>query len=410
MRLLHTSDWHLGRSIYGRKCNNEFKEFLDWLITEIEKQQIDCLLITGDIFDTTTPNNTTQSLYYSFLYRVTETCCRHVIITGGNHDSPSLLDAPAQLLKQLHVQVIGSAPDNITDEILTLYDASDQEELLVCAVPYLRDRDIRKSEAGESLETKAHNLIAGIQQHYRDVVDEAIRIQESLSHRVPLIATGHLFAAGGKIADNNEIRDLYIGSLAHIPRAIFPTEIDYLALGHLHIAQQVDHCEHIGYCGSPLQLSFGKENSKKSITIIDIAEGKFKTKKISVPRFLKLESIQGDYAEVMSHFEELIARNEKILVEIIFHGSEIITLLNDIEQKLQGGQIELLRTVNKNIVDRYLQQKLPEEALEHLNEMEVFRRCLDANGVENDNRTELEFCFSEVLQSLEEEQPEERER
>ncbi len=89
MKILHTSDWHLGRMLYGRRCHAEFKAFLDWMVLEIEKQQIDCLLIAGDIFDNSTPSNSVLSLYYSFLHSVSQSSCHHVVIIGGNHDSPS---------------------------------------------------------------------------------------------------------------------------------------------------------------------------------------------------------------------------------------------------------------------------------------------------------------------------------
>ncbi len=90
MKILHTSDRHLGRTLNGRRCYDEFSSFLDWHAAEISRQMIDCLLIAGDVFDSTTPANTVQGLYYSSLHRISDSCCRHVTVTGGNHDSPSL--------------------------------------------------------------------------------------------------------------------------------------------------------------------------------------------------------------------------------------------------------------------------------------------------------------------------------
>ncbi|MDZ4186401.1 MAG: exonuclease subunit SbcD, partial [Desulfuromonadales bacterium] len=91
MKLLHTSDWHIGRALYGRKRYDEYQAFLNWLAALIESEDIDVLLVAGDVFDNSTPSNRAQELYYRFLCRVAATPSRHVVITAGNHDSPSFL-------------------------------------------------------------------------------------------------------------------------------------------------------------------------------------------------------------------------------------------------------------------------------------------------------------------------------
>jgi len=120
MKILHTSDWHLGRSLYGKKRYDEFSAFLDWLAETIEEQGIDALLIAGDVFDTSTPSNRAQALYYRFLCRVATSCCRHVVVIAGNHDSPSFLNAPRELLRALDVHVVGATTENLEDEVIVL--------------------------------------------------------------------------------------------------------------------------------------------------------------------------------------------------------------------------------------------------------------------------------------------------
>ena len=146
MNILHTSDWHLGRTLYGRRRQEEFAAFLDWLLGCISTYNIDVLIVAGDIFDTSTPGTAAQELYYRFLARVGSTGCRHVVIIGGNHDSPSFLDAPAGLLRALDVHVVGQACTEPVDQVLLLHDDLGEPQLLVCAVPYLRDRDIRQAQ------------------------------------------------------------------------------------------------------------------------------------------------------------------------------------------------------------------------------------------------------------------------
>ena len=108
MKILHTSDWHLGRSLYGRKRYEEFSSFLDWLAQTIEEEKVDALLVAGDVFDNSTPSNRAQELYYRFLCRVAASCCRHVVVIAGNHDSPSFLNVPKELLRALNVYVVGA--------------------------------------------------------------------------------------------------------------------------------------------------------------------------------------------------------------------------------------------------------------------------------------------------------------
>jgi DNA repair protein SbcD/Mre11 len=402
MKILHTSDWHLGRTLYGRRCTNEFQQFLNWLVAEINRQKADCLLIAGDVFDSTTPSNIAQTQYYSFLYNVSKTCCRHVIIIGGNHDSPSLLNAPRQLLQQLNVSIIGSKTDNPADEVFVLLDPENNPEAIVCAVPYLRDRDVRKSEIYESIDDKARKLIDGIHQHYLDVVEIAEQKRRESSKDIPIIAMGHLFAAGGKLAENNEVRDLYVGTLAHIPSSFFPDTIDYLALGHLHIAQQVNSSSTRRYSGSPLQLSFGSNNSQKSITAITLSSDIF-VETIAVPPFLRLETISGAAAEILTAVENLLTEPGPILLEVHYHGQNIGVLRETVEEKIASSQLELIRIINYQNASAILRRDTGSESLEDLNESEVFRKCLEAHDVAAAEREELEFCFAKILELLAEE-------
>ena len=178
MKILHTSDWHIGRTLYDRKRYDEFEKFFTWLLNTLESENIDVLLIAGDIFDNGTPSNKAQELYYKFLCNVNKTKCQHIVIIGGNHDSASFLNAPQSILKSLDVHVVGAISDNLEDEIIILdilktpntdleritnnIPSPEISKLIICAVPYLRDKDIRTVNAGESLEDKAQNLIQGI--------------------------------------------------------------------------------------------------------------------------------------------------------------------------------------------------------------------------------------------------------
>ena len=272
LTLLHTSDWHLGRRLYGKPRYDEFKQFLDWQLQTLREQKVDVLLIAGDIFDTTAPSNQAQNLYYDFLSQVCHTDCRHVIIVAGNHDSASFLEAPKQLLKAFNIHIIGSMTDTPTDEVITLSDKAGQPELIVMAVPYLRDRDVRTVGHGERLDDKERKLAQGIKAHYAQIADIAIAQQAQLKAKykrsIPIVATGHLFTVGGQTMEGDGVRDLYVGSLGSIGAEIFHPQIDYVALGHLHIPQAVGGQPHIRYAGSPIAMGFGESRQQKQVHLL----------------------------------------------------------------------------------------------------------------------------------------------
>ena len=240
MKVFHTSDWHLGRTLYGKKRYAEFEAFLNWLIDQVQLKSPDILIVAGDIFDTTTPSNKAQELYYQFLCKVAaNTACQHIVVIGGNHDSPTLLNAPKELLKQLKIYVIGNISDNLHDEVLELRDTNDHPIAIVCAIPYLRDKELRYLAENESAADKDIKLMQSIKQHYAEVCQLAYFRRNELGVDIPIIATGHLFVTGGKTLKDDGVRELYVGSLAQFGSNDFPAEIDYLALGHLHIAQSI---------------------------------------------------------------------------------------------------------------------------------------------------------------------------
>ncbi|MEO5363359.1 MAG: exonuclease subunit SbcD, partial [Magnetococcus sp. DMHC-8] len=312
MKILHTSDWHLGRTLYGRSRYDEFDALLTWLADTIDREQVDALLVAGDLFDSTTPSHRAQTLYYQFLGRVAlSSTCRHVVVIAGNHDSPSFLNAPQALLRALHVHVVGAVSDDPADEVLLLRRRDGTPELLVCAVPYLRDRDVRVAEAGESQADKDQKLLDGLRNHYATVAAIAEQRCRELGGAIPCIAMGHLFTAGGETVEGDGVRDLYVGSLAHLPAGTLPTSFDYLALGHLHVPQKVRSSEVMRYSGSPLPMGFGEARQAKSLCLVALTDGRVAVSLIPVPVFQRLEYIQGDWQTIATTIQALRANGSQ---------------------------------------------------------------------------------------------------
>lgn len=403
MRILHTSDWHIGRTLCGRKRYDEYESFLTWMAEIIQRNEIEVLLIAGDVFDTTAPSNKAQELYYQFLYKVSTSTCKHVVIVAGNHDSPSFLNAPRELLKILNVHVVGNVSGDLDDEVLVLYDRQNVPKMIVCAVPYLRDKDIRIAEAGESATDKEGKLLEGISKHYSDVGELADQKRLELRRDIPVVGMGHLFTSGGQVVDDDGVRELYIGSLARVSADAFPKSFIYTALGHLHSSQKVVKSETIRYSGSPLPMGFGEAKQKKSVLIVDIDHDTATVKQIEVPVFQPIESIQGDWEDISNRITDLSVEDTNVWLEIVYTGDEIISDLQDrLSMSIEDTPLEILRVKNNRVIERALEQVSLEESLDSLSEIDVFTRCLDDHDVPEDQRPDMMMAYKEILLSIQE--------
>ncbi len=389
MKILHTSDWHLGRQLYGQSRYEEFEAFLDWILETIETEVIDVLLIAGDVFDTTSPSNRAQKLYYNFLCRLPRTSCRHVVIIGGNHDSPSFLNAPKELLRFLNIHILGQA-DEPKKEVIELQNP----DLIVCAVPYLRDRDVRSAKTPQNPAEKQESLIQGIHQHYEDVFAYA----QSIQKKRPVIAMGHLFTAGGQTIEGDGVRDLYVGNLAHVGSRLFADWISYTALGHLHLPQKVGGRDHVRYSGSPLPMGFGEANQQKLVILVEL-DSETRIREIPIPVFQKLLSLKGD-REILLEAIKSLSPEEPVWLEIVHTGPEnSLELQEELLELIQPDIQKILRfKVKKPRNSGLLFQK--HESLEDLQHEEVFRRCLKAHEIPEAEYEELLQAFQMTLDSL----------
>ncbi|MBH8569777.1 exonuclease SbcCD subunit D C-terminal domain-containing protein [Microvirga sp. STS02] len=298
MRVLHTADWHLGQHfLTGQERTTEQQAFLDWLLLTVQAQAIEVLVIAGDIFDTQTPSYTAQELYYTFLVKMQATGCRDIVVVGGNHDSPTMLNASRRLLRQLRIHVVGGVPTDATEQILHLSAANGRPGLVVCAVPFLRDRDIRLAVAGETPDDRQLRIRQSIAGHYAALADHESVVRQR-EHDVPVLATGHLYAAGGEAREGAE-RDVHIGGLGLIGAEHFPAAFDYVALGHLHRPQVVGGRAHIRYSGSPVPLSFTEADDKQQVLLLEFSgAGAPAITSLPVPVTRRLQRFHGTLEEV----------------------------------------------------------------------------------------------------------------
>ena len=268
MRLIHTSDWHLGQSFKGFERDAEHQVFLDWLLDTLQAQSVDALLVAGDVFDQANPGAEAQKRFFRFVAQARQRCPRlQIVVIAGNHDSPGRIDAPHPVLDALGVKVVGQYPARaeLTSEVLDrvaipLRDASGRIAAWVLAVPFLRPGDLPRGAEG----------------YPAAVRDAYVRLTEAVDAlRQPgqaLIAMGHLHIQGAAVSEDSE-RRLIIGGEEALEPGIFPASLDYVALGHLHKPQTAG-ADHIRYSGSPLPLSFSETNYPHQVLQVDFSGGK----------------------------------------------------------------------------------------------------------------------------------------
>jgi exonuclease SbcD len=256
MRLLHTSDWHLGQTLHTFERSYEHQCFLDWLLDTLVSEDIDALLIAGDIFDNSNPSAAAQRQLYRFLQQARVRCpALDIVVIAGNHDSPGRLEAPGPLLEAHGTVVVGNVArkddgDIDLDRLLVpLHGKDGTVQAWVLAVPFLRPGDVPRvpvSDDGSVMDPYLH----GITHLYR----QAHALAQS--RRQPgqaIVAMGHCHMVDGQSSLESE-RRIVIGGTEALPAAMFDDAIAYAALGQVQVAQRVGRQDHLRYSGSPLPL------------------------------------------------------------------------------------------------------------------------------------------------------------
>jgi exonuclease SbcD len=410
MRVLHTADWHLGQHfLTGQERLTEQRAFLDWLLATVQAQEVEALVLAGDVFDTTSPSHAAQELYYDFLVRMQGTCCRDIVVVGGNHDSPTLLNASRRLLRALRIHVVGGAPTDPAEQIVSL--AGSGPGLVVCAVPFLRDRDLRLSMAGETPDERQFRIRESIAGHYLALSEHDL-VRRLREQDVPVLATGHLYAAGGEAREGAE-RDVHIGGLGVVGAEHFPVAFDYVALGHLHRPQIVGGREHIRYSGSPVPLSFTEADDKQQVLLLDFAgAGPPQITALPVPVTRRLQRFHGELDEVEA---AIIAYDNSAFALVAW--ADVLVRSDEPSAEVQRRvQAALKERRDQVLAPRGVRHQRATEApdattaatapIEHLHELtvdEVFRRRVA--GLPPERAAALTATFRELRQLLAEADP-----
>lgn len=424
MRLIHSSDWHLGQLFYGKTREQEQKQFLDWLVEQVQEYQVDAVVVAGDLFDTGTPPSYARSLYNRFINKLTQTGCQ-LILLAGNHDSVAVLNESRELLERLNANIVAGAEDELAHRIIPLNNRQGIPAAVLCAIPFLRPRDLVVSKAGQSGTEKQQDLQESIAAHYQTLYhlavekakslvenDKKIKEQEEASHSsLPIIMTGHLTTVGASTSDS--VREIYIGTLDAFPADQFPPA-DYIALGHIHRSQKVAKTEHIRYSGSPIALSFDESQQQKSVFMVEFdGPGLNSVTAIDVPCFQQMASLKGDLASIEEQLNTLVISNDSggvhqsdtIWLDIEIQSQEYLSDLQPrIESMCEGKPVEVLLIRRQKIINKGLSAIEEKQQLHELSTRDVFQRRLNQEEWLDDDslakKQRLELYFSQVEQEL----------
>ena len=403
LRILHTSDWHLGKKLHDIDFLPFQREFLDHLIHLIINENVNVLLVSGDVFDQANPSNEARKLYYSFLSRLMGKEVS-VFITAGNHDSPQMINAPAELLKFLDIHVVGHRMEDESEMIFPLKTPDGKLAAVLAAVPFLRDADLRKLVVRETESDRLEQIRSGMKNEFSRLADFCKKQYAGM----PAIAMGHLYAQGAHTSESE--REIQVGNQAGIPVELFPSYFDYYALGHIHKPQTVSKSGRILYSGSPYPLSFSEREDKKKLILINVQNDTINFEDVFLPEYLTLCAVEGNMEEIRNrlqyYFDNGVEKNDFFELHVKEENYSAATKIEFEEMKDEFEQKGF------NIVKyrlTFLDQREGLNALysggeiSEISVAEVFEKKLISAAYSEEDRILLLEAFHEIYQAIQQE-------
>ncbi len=409
-RVLHTADWHLGKMLGEHSREEEHQRFLSFLLDQIRQLSVDALIIAGDVFDSANPAQSAAAQYYNFLSALYRQGGCSVVIVAGNHDSPGNLEAPRQVLKALGAHVLGTLPASLVDLVLAL-PSPESPQVVVAAVPFLRDRDLRLGQSGQSASEIQRELVRGISRRYKEAAEAADPWAKKGS---AILATGHLTVVGCSTCESE--REIHVGGLGAVGCDCFPDIFSYVALGHLHRPQCGGRRETIRYSGSPIPLGFSEASDQKEVRLLDFSGGKLVQQAgLQIPVSRQLAQIRCKRASLETELKQFQRKRGSLpaWVEVIVEDPVPGENLYDLARScVTGNEYEVIRVLGartKPLSGTSAGDQPPVDGVEGLlgDPSKVFEHRLEEEpALGEEDRTALKTVFKELCNLHQEEQRE----
>lgn len=400
-RILHTSDLHIGKRLYEKELAEDQQIFFGWLTTLIEKEKIDALIIPGDIFDVANPSSESRKMYYELLVKLSRLKCK-VIIAGGNHDSPSMLEAPGELLRELDIHVTGGLPDDLSEMLTIVKGADGNPAMVIASVPFIRDADLRRHAPDESYEDRLESIRAGIIRIFTDLAG----LCEKLHPGIPAIAMGHFFIKGGTLSESE--REIQVGNLAAIESGRLPSLFSFYALGHLHNPQSPDGGRRIHYSGSPVKLSFSERDNTNRVLIYTLEKGEITVTSVPVPQVRNLIKLTGTVSAIKEELNRLTPGKLPLTTLLELDATEenedparrsefetVVSEFSHESMEIIKGRIRFLNKTS-GTADIYD----PGTSVAELEPADVFERRMENDNLDENTVLMLKEAFAELLEEI----------
>lgn len=417
MRILHTSDWHLGRPLADADRTEDYRRFLDWLLGLMAAESVNVLVLAGDVFDTAMPPVSAQRLYFDFLRRASELPeFWGTIVAAGNHDSLPMLQATGGVLGFVRATVSGATAE---EEAVLVRDREGRVRLGVAAVPYLREGDVRMSGFYDDETDRARRWGEGVARHYREAAELLdARLRAAGAAEAPRIATAHLFVTGSRtsrVDDGRSVPAVFAGALRNVSAEVFGSCWDYIALGHIHHAQSVSGPSLMRYPGSPLMLSFDDLDRRHEVILADFPNGRGvpKIRSVDVPQPRWIGRIRTSADGLEAAFAEARRAAERSAERFGAEALEPIASL-ECERASEAGEAFLIRV--RAMAARYGLRLGPvrrirgqredaddalEDDLRSITPEEVFEQVLEEAGLSSEKGEIMRALFKEARQEAE---------
>jgi exonuclease SbcD len=394
LKIVHTSDWHLGHTLHGHCRAHEHRAFLRFLLETLVGQEADALVVAGDVFDTANPPAAAQAMFYRFLADARAALPKlDVLVVSGNHDSAARLGAAAPVLAAVGVRVIGAvprlgrggrAPVDAEAMVVPLHDRGGEIAAWVAAVPYLRPQDLPVVDRGS--DDKGDPLVEGVRGVYDAVLGAA---RAKLRPGQALLATGHCHMVDATQTEASE-RKILGGAKHALPVSIFGDDVAYVALGHLHLAQAVGAYEHVRYSGSPIPLSMPEQSYRHELRVVRFEGGALAGQlSVRIPRAVEVLRVPddgpGELDLVLTHLGRLEVPERAALpnegsaearpfLEVRVRLTEPVPdLRRRVEEAIGERAVRLVKiTIEHEGKAQALAERAPRRELSDLTEEEVF--------------------------------------
>ena len=327
IKIVHTSDWHLGKKLYKKDRIIEQEKFLSWLCEYLITKKIDILLVAGDVFDVPSPPNEAVNLYYDFLEELTSKSDIQIHIISGNHDSSSFLNAPKKILKKFNIKIFTSFSSKYEDT--TTCFEKDNKKVEIKSIPYFRSYNLNK-EIDKS-------IVDLTKEDYLDLLQETCS-NWKYKNSFKIIQSHHAF---GDFLTSESEHVLNLAGLESIPLGIITQHTDYVALGHIHKPQRLSTQKEVNYCGSPIPLRFSEIHPKiiKELTI----DKELTVEDIKIPVFRRLIRLKARESNLNKLIDEIEINESTSWVEVQIKIDEPRSgLIEEIKKKLHDRNAELL--------------------------------------------------------------------